>query len=469
MANSYRAKRAETAIVPATHTNRPEHWDGLNAFAEQAYSNSPLDGLAGGVSARCALYTRRTYAQTAPTFSVRSYVGKCLDFGSSPQVIGSPVFISDCNGKAAQMVRVQEINDRHEVILRAGTKVIGVKDTSVIFPAGPTGPAAGPPPDPETPLELQNEASRLTVLSARQVFALDGDSIILAANRNRVVKVQGGRGRNGTPLVVGHRDLVDFEFWTFSATDGTAHKLTSGFVRVPQETDFFGAILQAKWGTVIDVDPDASIDLGRDHRALIHNVPAGVTIRGGRRGVLPGAEIFSPFQSDPHNPFLTQMLVITGSDVRITGLRLRGPSRGRDHKLQPADGILTDSDFDTIIDHNDMSDWTNSAVHVDGGDELASAKCPFPLPPTRPEKVRVVRNFLHHNERWSSGYGVVMVSGGSAVIEGNTFVSNRHAIADDGTALSGYRAFSNLVLTNVPTYSGSESDTTFGSRATARF
>jgi hypothetical protein len=79
-------------------------------------------------------------------------------------------------------------------------------------------------------------ANPLTVLFTRQVFALDGDSIIFASNRNLVFKVQNGRGTNRTPIVLGHRDLADSEFWTFTATDGAAWKLTNGFVRVPQES-----------------------------------------------------------------------------------------------------------------------------------------------------------------------------------------------------------------------------------------
>jgi hypothetical protein len=39
-------------------------------------------------------------------------------------VPGSPVFFYDCNGSVAQQIRVQEINDPHEVILRAGSLVI---------------------------------------------------------------------------------------------------------------------------------------------------------------------------------------------------------------------------------------------------------------------------------------------------------------------------------------------------------
>ena len=390
-----------------------------------------------------------------PPFFVRSYGGKCLDFGPPPQVSGSPVFIYDCNGTIAQQVRIEEVNGRHDVILRAGNKVIGVKPLN--FPAAPAAPAAGVASESEMSLELQNEANPLTVLFTRQVFALDGDSIIFASNRNLVFKVQNGRGTNRTPIVLGHRDLADSEFWTFTATDGAAWKLTNGFVRVPQESEFGSAILQATWGTVIEVDPDASIDLQREDRLL--SVAAGVTIRGDRHGVRPGAEISSPYKSDSGSA-ATKMLVINGDYVRITGLRMRGPSRGRDHNLRPADGIYTDSAFNSIIDHNDMSEWTNAAVEVDGGNDPSG--CTSLYPPSRPEKVHVVRNFLHHNERWGSGYGVVMSRGGYASIEGNTFVSNRHAIADDGSALSGYRAWFNLVLTDVPTYSGSESDTTLG-------
>jgi len=62
------------------------------------------------------------------TFYVRSHGGKCLDFGAPPQVSGSPVFLYGCNGKIAQHVRIEELSGPgHLVILRAGTKVIGVK------------------------------------------------------------------------------------------------------------------------------------------------------------------------------------------------------------------------------------------------------------------------------------------------------------------------------------------------------
>src|SRR2546425_13321002 len=47
-----------------------------------------------------------------PPFVIRSYGGKCLDFGPPPQLSGTPVFIYDCNGTIAQQVSIEEVNAR---------------------------------------------------------------------------------------------------------------------------------------------------------------------------------------------------------------------------------------------------------------------------------------------------------------------------------------------------------------------
>jgi hypothetical protein len=381
-----------------------------------------------------------------PPFVVRSYGGKCLDFGPPPQVKGSPVFIYDCNGTIAQQVSIEEVDDRHDVILRAGDKVIGVKEDVVIFPAA-AAPAAGVAPEPETPLELQNEASRLTILSRPQVFALDGDSIILAANRNLVVQVQNNRGANRTPLVLGPRNLADAEFWTFSGTGplGAAFKPTSGFVRVgplPGQKDLASALGEAHWGTVIEVD-DAGIPFNLKNLPALQ-IAAGVTIRGDRRNTHLGPELWAPNDTDQMAP--GAMLDIAGDQVRITGLRIRGPTPNLDTKLA-AQGILAHDRFMSIIDHNDLSEWPSAAVAVTGDDVRDHRD-----PRSRPQNVRIARNFFHHNQRAGFGYGVVMGYGGYPLIEGNTFLSNRHAIAGSGGEFDGYRAWFNLVQYPAPHY-----------------
>ncbi|TMQ30028.1 MAG: VCBS repeat-containing protein [Nitrospirae bacterium] len=306
------------------------------------------------------------------------------------------------------------------------------------------------PHQPEVPLELQDEQTRQTVLSSGtgQIFALDGDSIILAADRTRFVKVQGNRGANRTPLVLGRRDLADAEFWTFVAADKSNRRPTSGFVRVPTIADpklqtkaFVDVVNNATWGTVIEVDPSASINLSpdRDINFSYLSIPEGVTIRGNRRGTNPGPELRTLRTPG-------KMLEIAGNDVRITGLRLKGPSRETDKDQPGATGILApDQYLRTIIDHNDISDWTLEAVQV--STNVRNQRCEDPR--SLPHNVHVARNFLHHNRMQNNGYGVASY-GAFPLIEGNTFVSNRHAIAAGGEAGTKYRAWYNLVLSDAP-------------------
>jgi hypothetical protein len=81
-------------------------------------------------------------------FSVRDYAGKCLDYGSPWQGGGPTVFLNDCT--AAHVIGVEEINSRHEVILHAGSQVIGIHNPPVSTLGG-----AAPPPPTEYALELQ--------------------------------------------------------------------------------------------------------------------------------------------------------------------------------------------------------------------------------------------------------------------------------------------------------------------------
>lgn len=389
-------------------------------------------------------------AVTPSSFYVVHHSGKCLDFGPSPQKSGTPIVLSACNDTASQQVVVQEINERHEVILRAGAKVIGVKQGAAGGPSisapGPTQLGTHQPVSlSEMPLELQDSSG------VGQLFSLDGDSIILVGDRTRVVKVQNHRGMNGTPLVLGHRELADNEFSTFQPADKSNRTPTSGFVRVPQDKDLLtalsdvdptihaGAISQ---GTVIEILTD--IDL--TGQPALH-IPSGVTIRGDRRGTLLGPEV----RTSQFNP---NMFEIDGNDVRVTGLRLRGPSRGTDDDIPGATGILIHSDLissPVLIDHNDMSDWSAAAISVNGSDPSTTCNSPDDRDPRAILiNVRIVRNFLHHNRRQNLGYGVVASYGGWAAIEGNTFLSNRHAIAGGGQANTIYRAWYNLVLQDTP-------------------
>ena len=331
---------------------------------------------------------------------------------------GEPVFIYDCNGTAAQRVVPVDIDSnptgRRQVLLYAGDKVIGVEGNVLIQQA---------------PLKLQDYSG-----SAGQIFELDGNSIILAADRQLVVKVQHARSANLTPAWRNHRDLAKAEFWNFTASDGANHRPTRGFVRISQVDDFdnggelparlafLEAVRNGHPGTVIELNANVALNL-TDLGWL--EIPAGVTILSDRRGTRLGPGIHTLRTSD-------FMFNIAGSEVRLTGLRLRGPSRSTDWTRFDR-AILSHSQYPTVMDHNELSDWPVAAIEVTG-DGIRDHREP------RPENVRIARNFIHHNRKAGLGCGVVTGASGCASIEGNTFLENRHAITGDGTDTSGYRA-----------------------------
>jgi len=463
-----------------------------------------LVALAGAMTTRSSWTKLRTKAafllkaqtalmvQTAPvnaTFTVRNYGGKCLEFGRSLRPIETvstsyPVFISDCNGTAVQQIRVEELTDRpgHLVILHAGSRVIGKKLNTVPTQQLPfatkedTGSAEQASSAAliftSAPAQIPLEAQPYTG-SPGQIFALDGDSIILAEDRNLVVEVQNNRGKNQTPLVLGRRELADAEFWTFTATNGSNLRPTSGFVLISFDNggesrarlDFLNAVRNASRGTVIELDQNVSINLTNWTNVGLPYIPAGVTIRGDRRGTRPGPLLFALHdQSRQRNACFPEsdvgMLIINGDHVRITGLRMQGP--GRDERAPYASGIATQDQFSALIDHNELFDWPAAAIYVnsDNSDGPVPTMCdpssrpqnPDPRDPySRPQNLRVVRNFIHHNHDYGhhGGYGVV-TDASYPSIEGNTFLSNYHAIAASKDAHTAYTAWLNVVLSATP-------------------
>jgi hypothetical protein len=389
----------------------------------------------------------RVYPIPHGPFYIQSNNGKCLTYGSGMVEIGfdSPamsqdtntaVYLADCassggslpNQLALQRIVVKELNANHEVFLQAGTKVVGVMANFLLG---------------GVPLELQTYTG-----AAGQIWVLDGDSLILKANRNLVVELKDGRTRGSTPIVIGDRDLDDAEFWSFVAVDGTNKKPTQGFVTASNASELKARADAASWGTVIEIEGDVSIPL--DNVAAVQ-VRSGVTIRGDRRGIRPGAEL--TFDTYPQ---IGRMLEVTGDYARVTGLRLRGPSPTKDVRDWTTGVLVDDNLYDwTIIDHNELSGWTQAAVEVTSHtayNASTDTECD-PNLPVGARTTRVFRNFLHHNARAGLGYGVVLARNGFATILGNTFLYNRHAIAADGMRGTGYRAYDNLVLSDGPEYS----------------
>jgi hypothetical protein len=128
-----------------------------------------------------------------------------------------------------------------------------------------------------------------------QRFALDGDAILLGTQgagrvaRDAVVEAERGRGADRTPLVVGPRDADDAEYFRFRPTSLRALWPTRGFVPVQTLAQLDAALAQSHWGTVIELDSAARIEIPD---TTTRHLGEGVTLRGYRRGLEDGPEIF---------------------------------------------------------------------------------------------------------------------------------------------------------------------------------
>jgi hypothetical protein len=197
----------------------------------------------------------------------------------------------------------------------------------------------------------------------------------------------------------------------------------------------------------------------------------GLTIRGEHHGVFFGPELSAADPSEGPQLTVDQMFVIAEGtdDIRITGLRIRGPSRQTDQGHPSARCIGTwEANARNIVDHDDISDFPNNGVFVQSHDVPPPADAGAgTLDPTttcdhsssdpqrRATTAFVARNFIHHNRMEEAGYGVESYRGAYPFVYGNTFVSNRHSIAAGfGTAHTAWRAWSNLVLSDAPLQHG---------------
>jgi hypothetical protein len=485
--------------------------------------------------------------------------GKCLDYGPPRPDTGATVFLNDCAAAHPVLVReINDQRDviLYAGSRTNGSQVIGIHNPVQIDPSFAS--AAMYSLELQNPLNLNEvgfnnqvfsfDGDSIILASSRPCTNTDFN-VCPPPPPQLVVQIQNARGATDSLLVAAPRNLSDNEFWDFIAADGSGGDPTSGFVHVATNGNLWNAIcasppatcdpngnctpppntdptrpgpsapcdtFKAGWGSVIVItspircdnvrgdQPDVGfcIDMSK-YAPLV--LPAGVTLRGGgggRRRTNFGPQLYAAWDFEKTNYSTGNipncdwcMIQVHGDYVRITGLRLRGPSRS----TAPVDSktaainidavgprnffeVATTIQFIAMIDHNDISDWESSAVGVTGPYHMNSGTNPYTcmgtvngqdfsqkpcaciidLPdgkkigvrhdPATADNVRIERNFLHHNTRWGAGYGAGTGTGGRAAISGNTFLTNRHAIASDGEPHSEYRAWYNLVLSFVHNY-----------------
>ena len=218
--------------------------------------------------------------------------------------------------------------------------------------------------------------------------------------------------------------------------------VTQGDVTVKTVDSLLDALAKAKTGQVIFIPGDVEIDLTTRIyiEQLVLQLPAGVTLASDRgAGDSAGALLTSDALKTP------LMLEPLGPDVRITGLRIRGPNSKRylaHHRRsfgKGGDGHTYYYKFPTQngvkcehprleVDNCEISGFGHAGICLVSGDGH-----------------RIHHNSIHHCQYQGLGYGVSHNTA-SSLIEYNLFDWNRHSIAGTGRPGCTYVARHNVEL-----------------------
>ena len=214
---------------------------------------------------------------------------------------------------------------------------------------------------------------------------------------------------------------------------GYRNMVTGQTFFVATAEELLDALAQAEAGEIVYVSDMVEIDLSGTKNI---EIPGGVILASGR-GEKDGALVYTTdLDASP-------LFTAGGENVRITGLRLRGPDPERRtdqmrelndeekyYSIPNSMGIKSSHPF-LEVDNCELWGWSHSAVFLKKGAGHA----------------HIHHNFIHHNQRSGLGYGVCLDKA-DALIEANIFDWNRHHIAGTGRHGTSYEARYNLCLGN---------------------
>ncbi len=221
---------------------------------------------------------------------------------------------------------------------------------------------------------------------------------------------------------------------------GYSRIVTKGDYTATDPDSLLAALSKARAGQVVFIPGETEIDLtARVYiEKLVVEIPAGVTLAGNRgQDGSRGALLLSGALKTP------VLIRAAGPDIRVTGLRIRGPNPRRclDHhrrsfgkggtgrsyyyRLPTANGIQTDHPRLTV-DNCDIAGFSHAGIDLAAGDGH-----------------RVRHNVIHHCQYNGLGYGVCHNTA-SSTIAFNRFNHNRHSIAGTGRPGCGYVARNNV-------------------------
>ena len=199
------------------------------------------------------------------------------------------------------------------------------------------------------------------------------------------------------------------------------------------------ALNKVRNGEYIYIDDQASINMLNLQKIHINK---SITLCSGRghKGS-EGAILYTNMEQ-------TDLFIINVSNVRISGLRIKGPdtlvryeemtalnNAGKYYDKPISRAILTNDMGITTenleIDNCEIWGWSHAAIFLREGAMNS----------------KIHHNFIHHNQRHGLGYGICL-DASSAIIHSNKFDYNRHDINGTGRPGTAYEAYNNIIFPN---------------------
>jgi hypothetical protein len=197
---------------------------------------------------------------------------------------------------------------------------------------------------------------------------------------------------------------------------------------VSTKEELLMALRSVKAGETVFVHGNAVIDLTGTSSVTI---PAGVTLASDR-GINGSSGAIIKRTQNLGGGWEEPMFIVSGDNVRITGLQLEGELKPQDEESVEDQyylvGIYAEHRTGFEVDNCEIRGWSWSGISLR---ENVNAY--------------IHHNYFHHNQARGEGYGVNLY-GGNALIEANLFDYNRHDVTGAGMSGESYEARYNIIL-----------------------
>lgn len=215
---------------------------------------------------------------------------------------------------------------------------------------------------------------------------------------------------------------------------GYSNIVSSWDYYVTTKSELLSALGSAGAGDVIYVADGAEINMGTTKQVVI---PTSVTLASGRGRILGDTISWGGLiYTDEHDEEIECLFRTGGTNVRITGLRIRGPDpevgdRLNDHSYHRLITGLQLQHNNPEVDNCEIYGWSRAGIQVTSN-----------VHPDYPAYIH--HNHIHHNRGAGLGYGIVMSGNSDVIIEANYFNYCRHYIASTGDYTQSYEARWNI-------------------------